>query len=68
MKAWMSCVASSRTAPPKAELLFKLIQTDMMIILIMSVSACGKKPSMVDPPDDDVAKFPAIYPDPALNK
>jgi predicted small lipoprotein YifL len=45
----------------------------MMLICIMSVSACGKKPPHVDPPtdEDDTAPafhYPAIYPDPATNK
>jgi hypothetical protein len=39
-----------------------------MLISVMSVSACGKKPSFVDPPSDDAPKFPAVYPNPDLNK
>jgi hypothetical protein len=38
----------------------------MMLLCIMSVSACGKKPPHVDPPTDadGDTTFPHIYPDP----
>jgi hypothetical protein len=41
----------------------------MMLIGVMSVCACGKKPAHVDPPEDaDGAPFPVIYPSPDSNK
>jgi predicted small lipoprotein YifL len=47
-----------------------VILTGMMLLSIMSVSACGKKPPHVDPPSDvEDDTFPhQIYPDPNGNK
>jgi len=40
----------------------------MMLICIMSVGACGKKPPHVDPPEGaEDTKFPLVYPDPKTN-
>jgi hypothetical protein len=39
----------------------------MMLVCIMSVSACGKKPPHVDPADDG-SVFPLTYPDPKTNQ
>lgn len=41
--------------------------TGMMLICIMSVAACGKKPPHVDAPDEG-SIFPQTYPDPSTNK
>jgi hypothetical protein len=40
----------------------------MVLCLMLSLTACGKKPSQVDPPpgvEEDA--FPRIYPDPATD-
>ncbi|MGB9153717.1 MAG: hypothetical protein WCD70_11615 [Alphaproteobacteria bacterium] len=63
----MNCAALSRlTAPqPKtARYLTKAILAGMMLICIMSVSACGKKAAHVDPPEGSEGNYPATYPDP----
>jgi hypothetical protein len=71
----MNCAALSRTEQPEASQpngygfnLRKIIITGMMLICVMSVSACGKKPAHVDPPDDETGIYPRIYPDPATVK
>ena len=68
----MSCAASSKQTAPlnSARYVRKAVLTGMVLLGIMSVSACGKKPSFVDPPEDmpeDVV-FPRIYPAPEMNK
>jgi hypothetical protein len=41
----------------------------MMLLCILPVSACGKKPPHVDPPADaEDTTYPQVYPDPATNK
>lgn len=67
----MSCAESSRlTAPPlkATRYLVKTILTGMMLICIMSVGACGKKPPHVDLPEGaEDSGFPHTYPDPKTN-
>jgi hypothetical protein len=47
----------------------KAIITGMMLLGIMSVSSCGKKPPRVDAPSGkENDTFPLIYPDPQYNK
>ncbi|MDR3425737.1 MAG: hypothetical protein P4M13_11825 [Alphaproteobacteria bacterium] len=71
----MNCAASLKAliAPLKtlAVRLFsrKAVLTGMMLLCIMSVCACGKKPAHVDVPEDaGDTVFPAVYPNPAMNK
>jgi predicted small lipoprotein YifL len=47
----------------------EIVLTGMMLLCIMSVSACGKKPPHVSPPEDaEDTTFPHIYPDSQTNK
>jgi predicted small lipoprotein YifL len=67
----MNCAALSKpTVPLSPTRSFrKILLTGMMLICVMSVCACGKKPPHVDPPEDsDDTTFPIIYPDPSTNK
>jgi predicted small lipoprotein YifL len=47
----------------------KLVLAVMMLVCVLSVAACGKKPPHVDPPSDvEDDAFPQVYPDPKSNK
>jgi len=46
----------------------KILLAGMVLLSIVPVSACGKKPSNVDPPlGAEESGFPHVYPKPDMN-